>query len=83
MFNLFKPGNQRGQLNIFTIGQVGVAVGVAVIMLAVFAIVLAAFGDSTTDSNASAVIDNGKLFMVNLTSQLGTVGTDLSSPQAC
>lgn len=55
--------------------QVGVGIAFGIIILAVVAIVLAAFKGSTSDANATAIITNGQTFLVNLTSQLGTVGT--------
>jgi len=55
--------------------QTGLGIAFGIILIAVVAIVLAAFNNSTDDANATAIINNGQTFLVNLTAQLGTVGT--------
>jgi len=68
--------SKKGQaVNTNTIMTIGLSLGLAVMIFATFAIMLAAFNDSTTDGNATIIIGNGMTFLVNLTGQLGTIGT--------
>lgn len=73
-WSLFRA--RKGQaVSAGTILTIGLSLGVAVMVFATFAIMLAAFNSSTTDGNASTIIGNGMTFLVNLTGQLGTIGT--------
>ncbi len=68
--------NKKGQaMNVGTVAAIGIGLATAAIVFAVYSIVLAAFNSSTSDANATAIITNGQNFMVNLTTQFGTIGT--------
>ncbi|MCA1800114.1 MAG: hypothetical protein LC650_02325 [Actinobacteria bacterium] len=67
--------NKRGMamqhpLVLFIIGFFGVG-----FLGAVYVIVLAALGDTTTNADASGVINNTILLFTNFTAQFGTIGT--------
>ena len=70
-----KKMSKKGMISMGDIPTMALSAGLAVMIMAVLAIVLAAFGSSTTDGNATEVIANGQSFLTNFTAQLGTVGT--------
>jgi hypothetical protein len=67
----------KGKKGLTPVVWIGVAIGIAfgVIMIAVTSLVLAALATSNNNTNFTTVVANGQSFLVNMTGQLGTVGT--------
>ncbi len=68
-------------MNVGSIAAIGIGLAGAVIIFAVYSIVLAALktsqngGNASIVNNATTIITNNQNFLVNLTNQFGTIGT--------